>query len=666
MSQHDSAAGVRKKVGLLFVHGIGEQKRWEFLRGTATQFAELMRQTDNKAAVSVTDRTDDWKHAPGEPDTASGAPVSLSVTSANCNIDFECHEVWWADLGSRSGIADVILFWIWGLGQWCAPIYRELDASNLRKDDRDSYNKPVPKIAKLPTAAAGTGWEPRVRLALLLAAIAAACAAATWGLAKKLAGSILGQAPSPTIIVQYVGDVRTYEERAAPGDTALSDPGFPRRVSIRRRMITEMVAMADRGYDEWYVVAHSLGSVLAYNGLTEIGHTLPNYLPQRQWASLSPQYKKDPGCMTREDIDAMMPARPAWLKDTDVINRPLLFANLKGFLTYGSPLNKFAALWPRVVATATDRDPSDPPFTKSCRWINLIAPSDPVAGVLDRFSNKAGSLFEHYIPKVENIPTRWTISYGMAHILYFAGVERFQSDVGTIQKRRVMKWLMGWHRKRINRVMRSPLTIWVQSRFAYYCIVALLLGITAIAVTLAGGLASALFGGATLHKYSNPVAFLHAVCAVFGPMLAVILWAILLAGLWRWFRESSLNVKLAAADHGTKRVGRKKSNLLKQKKPNKNSLWPALTDMLIKQKCASAGIMAGFPLFGIEISASLRDGDWSAPLIAIATAGFLTAVISQTIINRRVGPLKHKGQEIQGMAATEAVAVTTVDKHPFA
>jgi hypothetical protein len=114
MSQHDSATKVKRKVGLLFVHGIGEQKRWEFLTGTATQFAELMRQTRDKVAVSVavTDRTKDWKYPPGEPNKCSGAPVSLSVEYVGNVIDFECHEVWWADLGSRSGIADVITFWI--------------------------------------------------------------------------------------------------------------------------------------------------------------------------------------------------------------------------------------------------------------------------------------------------------------------------------------------------------------------------------------------------------------------------------------------------------------------------------------------------------------------------------------------------------------------------
>jgi len=46
-----------------------------------------MRQADVTASVSVTDRTADWTHPAREPDMASGAPVSLSVTSAHCHTD---------------------------------------------------------------------------------------------------------------------------------------------------------------------------------------------------------------------------------------------------------------------------------------------------------------------------------------------------------------------------------------------------------------------------------------------------------------------------------------------------------------------------------------------------------------------------------------------------
>jgi hypothetical protein len=672
MSQHaPTASKVKKKVGLLFVHGIGEQKRWEFLTGTVEQFAELMRQADDKIAVSVsvTDRTKDWKYPPGEPDKTSDAPVSLNVKFPGHDIDFECHEVWWADLGSRSGVVDAILFWIWGLGQWCAPIYRELDAAQLSKDERKKYNKPVPKIAKLPTSVAGTWEELNVRAKLMLAAIAAAAVAATWGLAKRLLGALLNQAPSPTIIVQYVGDVRTYEERAAPGDTALSDPGFPRRVGIRRRMITEMVAMAERGYDEWYVVAHSLGSVLAYNGLTEIGHTLPNYLPQKQWDALPDEFKLDPGCMRRKDeeIDAMMPARPAWLANTDVINRPRLFRDLKGFLTFGSPLNKFAALWPRVVATATDREEGDPsrPFADDCRWINLIAPSDPVAGVLDRFSNKQGSLFADAIPRVENISTSWTPAYVLAHIKYFAGVERFQVDLGTVQKRSTMKWLMAWPQERINQQMRSWLVRQLQGLVAYLVIVALLLLIAVGVVTLGGGLAFGLFGATDLKKFGGLSAFFVSACSNLAPVIAMVLWAILLAGLWRWFRESSLNVKFAKQDQAADQD--------KHKEQEGADLWPGLIAMLKWHRGVSLTIMAVSVIAG-GVAIWLRYHSHSGGiLIAIVMASLFVSVILQTLINRRVEPLKKskdkdhkKHRAATGEAATHDEAVSTVEKDPFA
>ena len=627
-----SSGKSRKRVGILFVHGVGEQTRFEHLTGSVLQFSELMRQSDKNAAVSIIDRTKDWKYPPGQPDKSSDAPISLSVTSQHRNVDFECHEVWWADLGARSGIGDVILFWIWGLGQWCAPIYRELDASGLRKDDRVHFNKPVPRIAKMPACVAGDPiLEPITRLELVLVAIAAIAIGCTWGLAKRLLKSLLDQAPSPTILVQYLGDVRTYEERAAPGDSALSDPGFPRRVGIRRRMITEMVAMADRSFDEWYIAAHSLGTVVAYNGITEIGHTLPNYLPEQQWRALSDRYKTDTGCMLREDIYAMMPSRPGWLGKTDVINRPLLFRNLKGFLTYGSPLNKFVALWPRVVATATDRVEGDPhkPFSDHCRWINLASPSDPVAGRLRGFANGKGDLFEKAVPSVENISTPWTFKYGLAHILYFTGFERFVFNSASVQKRQTMKWLMG---RRSGKLFDSKISICgkvLALYVAYIAIVALLLGAAAVALTMAGGLTAALFDPSKLMHFASFGAFLAASRSVFSPMVAAFLWTILLSGQWRWLRESSLNTKLAQGDSPKYSAGAKDP-------------WPRLIAMLKAQRVASSLTMAGTLLGAFVLAVSQWPRDIAAALVALAVFGLLFSIMLQMSINSRVERLKKK------------------------
>ena len=281
------------------------------------------------------------------------------------------------------------------------------------------------RLVTMPASVAGkVGEECLARFRLAMAALAAAFIGSTWALAKRVV-ELLGKAPSPTLIVRYVGDVRTYEERARPGGSAISDPGQPRRVGIRRRMISEMVTMGSRDdLDEWWVIAHSQGTVLAYNGLTEIGHTLPNYLPEEQWEALDDRFKTDPGCARRGKIYCMMPARPAWLAEDEVINRPELFARLRGFITYGSPLDKFAGLWPRIVGSATDREDEEKPLGK-CRWINIAAPQDPVAGMLCRYPAGPGEALDGAVPQVTNIALPLRFNHGLAHILYFAGAERW-------------------------------------------------------------------------------------------------------------------------------------------------------------------------------------------------------------------------------------------------
>lgn len=553
-----------EQVGLLFVHGIGEQKRFEHLRSSVVEFAELMRQADDGPySCSIVDRTDDWKLPPGEPDPQGLSPITLQVTGPGRHVDFHCHEVWWADLGERDGISDVIGFWIWGFGQWAAPIYRELDATGLEKKI-DVANHRTSKLVKLPTSVSGDWfWEPVSRLQLAVAGLIALLTAATWGLAKRLLQQLLDQAPTPVLLVRYVGDVRTYEERAVPGATALSDPGHPRRVGIRRRMVAEMVTMGARDdLDRWYVVAHSQGTVLAYNGLTEIGHALPNYLSQAHWDSLPGSVKSDAVTRTRppSEIGEMMPARPPWLSDDDIISRPKLFENLGGFLTYGSPLNKFAGLWPRVVATATDVGPEtapDNPFPASCRWINLHAPQDPVAGNLSAYARPASAADDgpwRYLPRLETIETVWGFDYLLAHIRYFMGTEGFDKSAGAAQRRQVVRWLIAPtdsvgapvdivpYRKRLTGIAR-----FLHMYAAYLVILGIILVMTSAAVTAAGGLVKAVLGGKAA-SFASFIDFGWATLQALGAVTVAGSATVLLAGLLRWWRESSLNRKLADAE----------------------------------------------------------------------------------------------------------------------
>lgn len=77
----------------------------------------------------------------------------------------------------------------------------------------------------------------------------------------------------------------------------------------------------------------------------------------------------------------MSPRRPIWLNSEDCIDRGMLFGGLRGFLTYGSPLNKFAGLWPKIVPENQDRDP----FRKGFQWIHVFHQTDTIAGRVDEF-----------------------------------------------------------------------------------------------------------------------------------------------------------------------------------------------------------------------------------------------------------------------------------------
>src|SRR5437763_7810600 len=97
------------------------------------------------------------------------------------------------------------------------------------------------------------------------------------------------------------------------------DPDEPMRTTIRRRMVSVMTAMAKRpDYDRWYIFAHSLGTVPAFNALQETEWALPNYLSEEEWDRLPQRFKTQtpftPSDLAeRPGLDRMMPRRPPWL-----------------------------------------------------------------------------------------------------------------------------------------------------------------------------------------------------------------------------------------------------------------------------------------------------------------------------------------------------------------
>jgi hypothetical protein len=401
-----------EEIGLLLVHGMGEQKEQEHLLGTAKELASFIAATPGVVQLSVVvdDRdksgsviVDAWREQGG------------AATRTRLHLK----EVWWADLGIRGGLWEQAKFWLWGLGQWAARTIRKGDrARNTEKlmamprfgYQRDS-NDPPGALRELPS-----------RLLLIGAALLAILTFFTWSAAKQVVSLLSRKLPEPSLIFMFLGDVKIYERPGGPGKGTILDPNHPVRTTIRRRMVSAMTAMAARtDLDRWYVFAHSLGTIPAFNALQETELALPNYLTEAEWNALPPQLKtrapfEPPG--PAPSTDRMMPRRPAWLDKQDGISRPRLFERFAGIVTYGSPLDKFAALWPRVVPL--NRQAAV--FPESSEWVNLYDPTDPVAASLDAFApptNSGGAEPGRIALVPQNFASRASPLFGLSHIRYF-------------------------------------------------------------------------------------------------------------------------------------------------------------------------------------------------------------------------------------------------------
>jgi len=292
------------------------------------------------------------------------------------------HQVWWADLDEPTTLWSEIRFWLWGLSLWT--INGKFD-SGLPGSKR---MKRPNNVKKCQTTI--TGWT-RLRLfwvSLVILLILPVLSLLNFVLRRLLALKI----PPPDILAQFIGDVKLFQQEKRIGKGPLQDLGSPPRVTLRRRMIRGLVEMALRPYDRWYVLAHSQGTVLAFNGIMETAQSLPNYLTKDLWRRCIAKslIRKAQKCeeLTGDEKETMQPSFPSWRNKDYILDRRELFKNLRGLLTYGSPLSKFAALWPAIVPLNEDsyvfyKDPNHP--QKDFQWLNVYDPTDPVAGETQPF-----------------------------------------------------------------------------------------------------------------------------------------------------------------------------------------------------------------------------------------------------------------------------------------
>jgi hypothetical protein len=387
------------RIGVLCVHGVGDQRPGAFVEELAEALLSALRRDDpaRSRVWEIADRNPAVIKISIGPKAKGGRPVELFL-----------HEVHWADLDDSPSAIGSLRFWWWGFSQWS----RYAPPKFVLKGAQESMI-----TSGAPEA---VGFFDRLKL---FGAATIVCAAAL--LIRVLTRALdfvpvigpgfrwlLGRFRPAATIVEYAGDVKLYVSDAQSRDPLERRHAYP-RVAIRRRMIRAMVDVAQSGYERWYVLAHSLGSVVAFNALMETEAALPNYLGAAACARL----RQEPyGWLHLKDGShppEMMPPRPPHVRQDEVLCRRRLFEKLAGFMTYGSPLDKFYSMWRPIVPINKDLDVLGERF----QWINAYEDLDPIGACLNFVESEAIAAKSRLVPQNYRASTcRWL---GIAHIAYF-------------------------------------------------------------------------------------------------------------------------------------------------------------------------------------------------------------------------------------------------------
>jgi hypothetical protein len=407
----DAAPVTTDEVGLIVVHGIGEQELGDHLEGVVKPLVEALNTDGRRVEVRLL-----------APVTRAGKRAEIAVREvtqgqpASKLTRIGVHEVHWADINEPASVGKGIRFWLWGLSAWCAIERKTIGSPEFAKRMGLPCFKPG-EIARL---------RPATRLQLFVVAwiflLAAPVIVAADYLAKKLFGTRLPA--SLTTIVNYVSAVKLYSQARRHGAGMLATAAEQPRFTIRRRMIEAVAEVAASRYDRWYVFAHSQGTVVAFNGLMTDGDIMANYLDDAALDRLGDGVVRDlppdEAAELAADGRLVPPVPPGRLHRPRTIDRRALFGEFRGLLTYGSPLDKFAGIWPPTVAMAKDAAV----FPPGARWLNVWDPTDPVSANLDAFDphcvlsagqDKTGCL------KPENHPVAGGPVLLASHLGYLAG-----------------------------------------------------------------------------------------------------------------------------------------------------------------------------------------------------------------------------------------------------
>jgi len=363
----------QRKVVVLVVHGVGEQVRFEQVEAIAANLYQALKDAGRNPVIEI-HRGDQVPRGSPEHSVLEEAVTVRwdgEEQPRRRRIEVRFREVHWADLDEPMNFAG----W-WRFVGWAASM------SGVRFFERARVGAPqahgmCPPL-KLPW------WKQvGVRLKLFLLSLVFLILLGTIGLLdvilKRFSITIKVLERGYRLFFDYLGDIKLYQDWYLRHDCRVEVVGSKSRIAIRRRMVRELLQTAssvlqDESIEGFYIFAHSLGTVIAFNALMETEVALPNYLTQSEWDALDARLKKSvAACPTYQE-----PRRRPWLDPYRggyaAIDRDVLHEKFLGLLTAGSPLDRFAALWPAIVPVNAQAP------RKPVEWINVHDVQDIVAG----------------------------------------------------------------------------------------------------------------------------------------------------------------------------------------------------------------------------------------------------------------------------------------------
>lgn len=412
---------VGKNIGIVLVHGMGNQKRYEFLKDFATRFEEALRQESSEPKPEVLIDKVELYRTPKRTRESSELfgffgdipmdhgqrrhlfrPVQIVHKS---NV-IRLYEAYWADEDLTFSWYEKISYNIWLLTVVWNPIFNWFS---------DRYTRPPMPFLRvfwdtLLTLVAGSFLQLVEVVAVLFSFV----------LGRFELFRRFGE-----MIYEYAGDVKLY--------VSMREFFYHQtKKEVIQARFDEAMVKAYLENDELHVVAHSLGSVIAFDGLSK--------------------HKVHPSKMAPELLRYLRDDAPGLVQGGGKEVEPIdIGAKLKTLITIGSPLDKFYFFWPsrreellqgkfilRLEGAAGGSQKwvaveEESELKPEFKWFNVYDLVDPVGAKLDFYGEAPAKKKKGWqllgFPVPENIPLRHYFRPSQAH-------------TGFFRYKRFMKWLV--------------------------------------------------------------------------------------------------------------------------------------------------------------------------------------------------------------------------------